>query len=569
MSSVIMLGLMLFFIPATLIVITLNIIQNFKNKKFKKELNNLEYEKNVIDSTPIGLELSKIEAFLKNEKMEKLYTDWKKRLEEIKTKQIPKITDMILEAEYSLSQLDYKNTNYKIAKLEMEVYYVRTNSEVLLNEIKEITTSDEKNRTIITSLKTKYRELYENYASRPTDFGEIKDSVSLQFESIAHRFEDFESAMEKNEYTEVTQIIKAIDEMLKHMDLVIEEIPGIVLMTGTVLPKKVENIQNEYHEMLKRGYQLDYLNVEYNVEESNKKIEDVLGRSKVLNLEDSTFELKILNDYLDSLFNDFDKEKESKEKYEEIRDAFNKRLDRQNKIINEIFSRMAEVKSVYDLTDDHLQLLEKSKSDIEELNSDYKTLLIHTSNNAFAFSKLISEVEILSNRLSNIKETLDNTLEKIGNVKEDEARAKEQLEEIKVIMNNAKKAITKYNIPTIPQNYYTEFNEATLAIKEIVRELDNKPIDTDTLNMRVDTGRDLALKLLARANDTIKQAKMAEMAIVYGNRYRSSYEEVDKVLSYSETLFYSGEYQKSLDLTVGILSKIDSNITERIKAYLN
>ena len=31
---------------------------------------------------------------------------------------------MILDAEYSLSQMDYKSTTYKIAKLEMELYKV-------------------------------------------------------------------------------------------------------------------------------------------------------------------------------------------------------------------------------------------------------------------------------------------------------------------------------------------------------------------------------------------------------------------------------------------------------------
>ena len=34
-----------------------------------------------------------------------------------------------------------------------------------------------------------------------------------------------------------------------------------------------------------------------------------MDRLKVLNLEDSLFELKVLLDYFDSLFNDFEKEK--------------------------------------------------------------------------------------------------------------------------------------------------------------------------------------------------------------------------------------------------------------------
>jgi len=92
-----------------------------------------------------------------------LYQNWKERLHDIKNIKIPKITDMLIEAEYSLSQMDYKSTMYKIAKLEMELYKVRTSSEFLLDEIKEITNSEERNRGSITKLKSQYRKLIEKF----------------------------------------------------------------------------------------------------------------------------------------------------------------------------------------------------------------------------------------------------------------------------------------------------------------------------------------------------------------------------------------------------------------------
>ena len=70
MSKTFLIGFILFFVPATLIVTTLNIMQSFKRKKLKKKIDNLEYEKNVIDSAPITPELAKIESFLKNDKIE-------------------------------------------------------------------------------------------------------------------------------------------------------------------------------------------------------------------------------------------------------------------------------------------------------------------------------------------------------------------------------------------------------------------------------------------------------------------------------------------------------------------
>ena len=297
----------MYVLAAVSIIIVLNIMQSFNNRKLKNELEQLEIQKNQIDSTPITPELSKIESYLKNDKLELMYSGWKTRLEDIKNEQIPKISDLLLEAEYSLKQSDYKNTMYKIAKLEMEIYKVRTSSQFLLNEIKQITTSEEKNRAIITKLKAKYRTLYQKYNESKNEFGEISKSVDLQFENISSKFEDFEKAMEKNDYIEITNIIEAIDEMLKHMEVIIEEVPVIVIMATNILPKKINEVQKIYEEMQKKGYPLDYLNVEYNIEEANKKIIDVMDRTRVLNLEDGLFELKVLMEYFDSIFDDFEK----------------------------------------------------------------------------------------------------------------------------------------------------------------------------------------------------------------------------------------------------------------------
>ena len=153
-------------------------------------------------------------------------------------------------------------------------------------------------------------------------------------------------------------------------------------------------------------------------------------------------------------------------------------------------------------------------------------------------------------------------------MKEDEARAREQLEEIKLILKDARKQINEYNLPIIPKVYYTELSEAASAIKEIIKELEQKPITVSTLNTRVDTARDLVFKLLARAKEITKQAKFAEMAIVYGNRYRSSYEELDKTITYSEILFYKGEYQKSFEVTINYLNRIEPNILEKLNSLL-
>ena len=547
-----------------IVIIVLAVLRNRKKKKYKKLIEDLDYQKNRLDTSPVGPELAKIENYTKNEKLDVLYKNWKERLNDIKEIKIPKITDMLIEAEYSLSQTDYKSTMYKIAKLEMEIYKVRATSAFLLNEIKDITNSEERNRANITKLKAKYRELYEKFEETENEYGEFAKVVAMQFENISKRFEDFEILMENSEYTEVPSILKVIDELLKHMEVVIEELPSIVLIAEGILPKKMEEIINIYNKMIKEGYPLDYLNVEYNIEEAKKKIADILDRAKVLNIEDSLFDLKVLTEYFENLFTDFEKEKVVKADYDEANKTLMTKLKKINNLVKDIFDQMDDLKKLYSLDDQDLKDLYEVKTDLDKLNEDYNTLITHTSNHSFAYSKLTEEIENLVIRLANIESKLDSTLSVIGNMHDDEMRARQQLQEVEDLLKNSQYQIRSFNLPVIPNKYFVELKEAKDAMKEIIKELEKKPITIETLNTRVDTARDLALKLYGKTKDMMKTAMFAELAIVYGNRYRSSEKEIDRNLTYSEMLFGKGEYQKSLELTINSLNKIEPGIYEKL-----
>lgn len=570
MDGFILVVITIFIISSITVGIVLSLIQTRKNKKYKDTLDKLEIEKNVIASTPIMPELSKLESYLNNEKINVMYNEWKERLESLRNNHIPKITDMLLEADYALSQMDYKGAMYKIAKLEMEIYKVRTSSEFLLTEIKNLTLSEERNRAAITGLKTKYRELYEQFNSSQNDFGSFAKVVSLQFENIAKRFEDFETAMDNNAYNEVSPLIGAIDEMLNHIKVVISEVPSIVLLATNVIPNKIKEINEIYNDMVSNGYPLDYLNVEYNIEEANKKISDILDKCKVLNLEDSLFELKVLVQYFDSLFEDFEKEKSTRNTYENTDKTFGERLEKTNHLVTEIFAGLDNIKNLYNLSDEDINELNEIKKQLKVLNQDYNTLKLHTNTNNFAYSKLTKEIENLLLKLSVIEENLDGMLESIGSMRDDELRARQQLEEIKQILKQSKNKLREYNLPIIPKSYIVELKEAQAAIREIVIELDKKPITIETLNTRVDTARDLVLKLYGKTNEMLKTAMFAEMAIVYGNRYRSNIEDLNKSLLIAEDSFFKGDYQNSLEITINSLNRIEPGIYDKLlKLYSN
>lgn len=552
------------------LIISLIVFKKKKLKRYKNMLDQLDLSKNLVSSIPITLELSKVEPIIKNEDLESRYKLWEDRNDVLKNERIPKIDDMLIEIDTFIEKKDFENCDYRIAKTELEIYKVRESSEQLLSEIKEITLSDEKYRSIVTKLKTKYRKLNTEYQEHTNLYDDVQDAIGLQLENIEKNFLGFESAMENNEYTEVVHIVKALDAMIEHMEIVVKETPDLILMAKELIPKRIKEVKDVALEMEEDGYPLEYLNIDYNVEESTNNINKIVDKIKVLNLEDCMFELKTILDYFDSLFIDFEKERLSRKVYEEAEKDFSSKLRKTEKIVNEVFNQLDNIKNNYDMKEEDYNSIQETKKVLIVIQDDYKKLLAKLDAHSTPYSVLHKEIEELTVRLKNMSDSLDNTLNSLGHMYDDEQRAREQLVEIEEFLQNSKKRIHSYKLPIISEEYFVQLSEANEAIKEVVKELEKKPIVIETLNIRVDTARDLVLKLYSTTDQMIKTAQMAEGAIVYGNRFRSSYSEINNGLKESEKLFFKGNYKKSFDLAVKSISIVDKGFYQRlVETYKN
>jgi len=563
-STFILIGIAYYIFSIAMIIVVLNLIDKKDKKKFKKEIAELEREKNLIISASIMSELNKVEPLVNNEDMREVYNEWQRRFEEIKEIEIPKITDQLLEIEDLFQEKKYKELKTKLAEAELDVYYVKTKSNFLLDEIKGITLSEERNRETITKLKSHYRKILNTYHNNKDSYKLISSPIDLQIENIDKLFSAFELSMDKNAYQEVGKIVKAIDDTIGNLELVIEEAPGIIAMGKVLIPKKMKEINAIYEKMKKDGYNLEFLNLPYNMTESNKKITDIFQRLNVLNIEDSTFELKTMTDYFDSLYNDFDKEKIARKIFDDYQRSILMKVTKLTKINNKLIRKLDDIKYSYDLTDEDVSVIDVIKKELESIRIKYDEIVELHRAHRHSFSHLAKEMELLNVLLTRSEEKLESSLRTLGSLKEDELRAREQLDEIKHILQDAKDQMKSYKLPLVPKKYFVELSEATEAIANIVRELESTPISIKVLNTRVDTARDLVLKLLSTTKETIKTAKMAETAIIYGNRYRPVNKDVDFGLTKAENAFFKGNFKNSLENAIAAINIIEPGIHKRL-----
>lgn len=565
-TTFILLGVTYYIISVIIIILVLNKINKREKKKYQDEILDLEVDKNQIISADIMSELQKVEELVNNALMQEIYGNLKKRFDEIKKNDIPEITDKLLELQELYDNKKYKDLQRSISDVELKVYLVKAKSDYLLGEIKQITLSKGKNREIATALKTRYRMVLTEYNNSKNDYSYIAKPVELQFENIDKMFSAFETNMAKNNYGEVKKIIRSLENMIGNLELVIKEGPSIILMANKLIPRKVEDIKSIKDSMIRDGYNLDYLNIDDAITDANKASKLALEKINVLNITDSSVELKTILDYFDNLYNEFDKEKTAKNLFMDYLRSVLVKANKLEKANSDLKRKTADYKYSYDIKTDDLKVLDEIAKSIKNVKKDYEILTNAYRNKQVAFTKLLKEMQKLDSTLENLTSSLNEAYSKFGNLKEDEIQAKEQLEEIREVLVKAKNKLNQYNLPIIPDFYYTYLQEAYLAIDNVKKELNKKPISIETLNIRVDTARDLALKLYNSAKEIIKSAYMAETSIVYGNRYRSLNNGLDVALIRAENLFFKGEYKKSLECSINAIDEIEPDFYQNLRS---
>ena len=548
-----------------ILILTIIFVRKYQKKAMLKKVNTIDIMRNEVLSIPFQAEVDKVSNLTKGEQLEEKINNYRKIYEDLKEHSFNDIEDMIVELDFIANSRKRKEFNIKYTNVELELYKNRYLINHMLNELKELTSYEDKYRGIVIKLKNKYRTTVREYENNKELYGILVDTISMQFENIDKRFQDFEVVISENLYNEVVLVVKALEAMIDRISTIIHELPDILVLLNDLIPSRVKELTLLRESMSEEGYTLNFMNLDYNFKEIERIENDILDRTKVLNVENSLFELKTVLEFLDGLFKDIERERIYKKDFDATSTSFNDRLMAVKGTLHDINMQLDDLKTLYGLKDSDLNDIKNVSLEYDELVKEYKSLIRKVKKQDESYGKSNLLLNELGVKLKTIEDNLDLSIKNLGSMQDDEERARDQLEEVQELLKTCKRQIQSVKIPVVANNYFVELSEANEAILEIIKELEKKPIVIKTLNTRVDTARDLVFKLYNTTKSIIHNAYYAEELLVYANRYRSLSSDVNKNLNKAEILFYKGNYESSLKLVLDILDKIDPGIKSKFK----
>ena len=213
----------------------------------------------------------------------------------------------------------------------------------------------------------------------------------------------------------------------------------------------------------------------------------------------------------------------------------------------------------YDLQGNELgrfDSIQEAQAAMDTINTKKPLVFQDVSNTMLPATSILTTLRELNKSASDCDASLKKMREQIDEASVDEARAKKQLVKLQIIMNQLQVKIRKYKLPNISETYHEDMSKANEYIHKLQGLIDENPLNMQLLSSTLDEALDFIYKLYNNVNNVVGTVVMVENTIVFGNRYRSTYPDIDSELTRSELSFRNGEYTQALQTAIATIEKI-------------
>ena len=537
------------------LLITWLIIQKIRTNKYKKQLQEMEVRYNKIKSVPLSFKLNKAVAISRvdpnaMQKVAKTKDDFDKAEANLKqiSQTLADTEDEILMGKLKRAKgdLDDLSENIKLGERQVKAL------DEFLDSILEKETVQ---RQEVTELKNRFRDLKEDAQEHSSQLNYSWDAIQTAFTDIEKMFSAFEEWMYASDFAKASEELTNIKNGLDRLDTTIHQLPTLLQDTRGVVPKMAEVLHQDYAENRDRGVYLKHLEVEKNLKAITGNLKKDLESLKAC---DPTGVAEHLEDYKKRIAQMDEAVKKESESFDQLVAM----QTETNQVYTEAQDTVAYLKTQIDRSGSRLGIesltagIDEAAKELEAVESTKPELDEMVSSGKYPASELLMKFQKINDQLTLTNSRLTEVRTRIDSASGDEDRAKKQLVKLQVIVNQMAVSIRKYKLPSISAQYEEDMNKAGNYIFSLEKLINESPINVDLLNATLKEAIDYIYTLHNNVNNVVGAVVMVEKTIVFGNRYRSTYADIDSELTRAELAFHNGQYTEALNIAIDTIEKI-------------
>lgn len=551
---------------AILILVLLTMISNsIRRRKAASRFEELEKEVNEVRNNSLDYKFNKAKAF------SKANADIMERVNELSPKYkicIKGMDDCDTLCERANDYLDGHRTKKAMRtmdELETCLDDARERIRIVTKALDNILEKETEVRDFANALKERFASVKTVYQNNRPAYFKATTYFDSRIQEIENEFTSFEEWMYASEFNKAKD---EGDKIAKEIDVVSSEVascPDLYERAMAIIPAAVNEIRENEAELTKTNVDLAYLETDKKLNTVSENLQASIHLIDIGNLADAQM---VLSDITDTILNLQDQMNAEKDAYNEIHDGL-----AQNVIsVDEIDVQLNEIKTLYGnirdrfgledwthrfaLADEQMNNLKEACALIQkELDEDKmpRVDVIHY------YREFANDIEEFKGQVNDMKT-------KLLNASSDESRAKKQLVKLQLILNEVRLNAATRNLPSVSSQFDEDIKQAEDMISRVQVVLSHSPLDVPTLNSDLQDAIDFVYKLYNNANNLIGVAVMVENAIVFGNRFRSTYPSMNTDLTRAELCFQNGEYTRALKIAIQAIENLHPGTYEKLIA---
>lgn len=538
-----------------LILLIWLIIQRVKTKRLRDELSELESHYKLIKNIPVSMKMNKAAALSRLDPDAVATVNAAQADFDRVQSDIVRITESLSDAEDHINAGKLGKADRLMTDLETELNATESYAKNLESTLDAILARETTQRQEVTQLKNKFRALKAQAQENATRLAFAWPIVEQKVTDTEKMFSTFEEWMFSNDYDKANNELEHIRASIDELEQLLDTMPGLIEDARGIIPKMAENLHRDYARARKQGVFLKHLEAQKNLSTMTVALKDDLKQLKSGNTEGIR---EHLDDYKQRI-NQMDHEikKETQADYELTKivsetEEMAAEANRNAKFVNDAYAKYSDR---YGLASIAETLTEKNVQ-LNKINEQIPQLLNEAAEGNAPASETLSALKTLNRQLVSCAADISEIRQRIEMSTGDEDRAKKQLVKLQIIMNQMQVKIRKYKLPNISAAYEQDMEKASGYISRLEELMAETPLNIQLMNSTLQEALNFIYQLYNNVNNVVGTVVMVENTIVFGNRYRSTYADIDSELTRAELCFRNGEYTQALTIAIATIEKI-------------
>ncbi len=487
------------------------------------------------------------------------YSEYYKNIYNQRQKQYQEIIDRkdkpIVQSLDSLDELvknkDYRRVHEIEGDISRDIASFNKAVSSFASDLSTLLQEDEVTNSSSVPVKSKHRQIETFYNEHKNELKGSSKSFEFIIADSKSKLEQFQLLTNEAKYEEAKNLLKELDEILTATADVMDQLPLLEASIYTVLPNKITDLIENYDEMKRENYVIDFLHVDEKVEQMKEDIETLKDKIEYLDLGGVKNKVDEIQSEITDLNAAFEEERLAKVNFLNAHSKMDDSTYDDEKRYSKLMLSLPEYQQVYLLNHKYVEQMQSLKTDIENIGILKRQLdsYLDTSNRQ-PYTLIMKKATEMRTEMTKCERTMKDYESYISSLKQSTEDVYEGLRKAVWDISKTRNEIRKLGIDDFLKSSDLKFNRLLSVVKDISDRLQVLPLDVTSIVNDYNSFHDDCSVFLDDCKKRLEDAHKAEQTIIYTNAYRLDYVDCDKLVSEAEKAYFESDFSRAYSKAV-------------------